>query len=246
MKRNPLVSKHGFIIGSESHKNTVKELKEVLRVFHRYSLEKNLSYWADLGTLLGVYRHRDIIPWDEDVDLAIRERDWIHLSNLWSSAGHHKAYLNRQGKPWHRWQYKNIVLCNTPLILLKFEGNDRKFKLRLASHVTYSWDISGVDLHRRKLVAGVEPDRSGDMIQAHRFGDGVIMAPKREYGEPYLCEKYGDDWRDWKNFLEREFHCPRNDDFGEITLDKFYQYCSRSRQSFLERPIKRPRSVFPS
>jgi len=32
----------------------------------------NVSFWMDGGTLLGSYRHHDLIPWDDNVDLVLR------------------------------------------------------------------------------------------------------------------------------------------------------------------------------
>lgn len=33
----------------------------------------NVTFWMDGGTLLGSYRHHNLIPWDDDVDLVLRQ-----------------------------------------------------------------------------------------------------------------------------------------------------------------------------
>lgn len=37
--------------------------------------EAQIPYWVDCGTCLGVYRHEGVIPWDNDIDIAILEPD---------------------------------------------------------------------------------------------------------------------------------------------------------------------------
>lgn len=86
----------------EKFKIECEALRAILHLFNRY----HILYWADCGTCLGAYRYRGVIPWDDDIDLAIllpdHENVKLALSELdsrkyqvqdWSNRGHPHTYL---------------------------------------------------------------------------------------------------------------------------------------------------------
>ncbi len=89
--------------GASDH---LKEDQEALRAVARAFERHNIPYWADCGTCLGAYRYRGIIPWDEDIDIAILQTDFDNARSAlreldpkkyvvydWSSRDKEKSYL---------------------------------------------------------------------------------------------------------------------------------------------------------
>lgn len=67
-------------------KLTSEELKEtiyrILCDFARYCDENGLYYTLCGGTLLGAVRHKDFIPWDDDIDVSMPRYDYMRLLEL--------------------------------------------------------------------------------------------------------------------------------------------------------------------
>lgn len=89
--------------GDENHLFEEKEcLKEVIALFAK----EKIIYWADCGTCLGAYRYGGVIPWDNDLDIAILQPDFQRAKKTlmaldpnkyqvqdWSSRGKKDSYL---------------------------------------------------------------------------------------------------------------------------------------------------------
>lgn len=65
----------GFLVHSMMKKVWATEM-DVLEIVIQLCERHNLQYYADWGTLLGTVRHGGFIPWDDDIDIAMRREDY--------------------------------------------------------------------------------------------------------------------------------------------------------------------------
>lgn len=56
--------------------------KVLFREFDSLCREHDITYWAIGGTLLGAVRHGTMIPWDDDIDVAITRQDLERLKDI--------------------------------------------------------------------------------------------------------------------------------------------------------------------
>lgn len=86
--------------------NTLKIEKEALADIGKLLNAAKITWWLDCGTCLGAYRYGGVIPWDDDVDIAVLVPDFdnvLHALNAldqkkyivqdWSSRDLPKSYI---------------------------------------------------------------------------------------------------------------------------------------------------------
>ena len=92
-------------------------LGTVLNMFNQHEI----PYMAISGTLLGIVRNNDYIPWDDDVDLAVDFSDYDNIMKLDEGLRFHGAYIDNRGLPWkegQRWWVLKIKNMENPSVFV--------------------------------------------------------------------------------------------------------------------------------
>ena len=105
----------GFCIQPMMKKAWAVEM-EVLSQVSAVCKKYEIPYFAVYGSLLGSVRHKGFIPWDDDIDIALKRQDYIRLINLLPSELPEGYFVNSYYTcETHRQPWASVV--NTEYIL---------------------------------------------------------------------------------------------------------------------------------
>lgn len=86
---------------------SIEVLHDVDLVCKKY----NIQYFADYGTLLGAVRHKGFIPWDDDIDIVMKRKDYIRFCKIANTLlSEEYEILNIHTQP--EWNHVNARIVN--------------------------------------------------------------------------------------------------------------------------------------
>ncbi|WP_165054679.1 MULTISPECIES: phosphorylcholine transferase LicD [unclassified Adlercreutzia] len=124
---------------------------DILKRFDAMCAKHNLEYFAVYGTVLGAIRHGGIIPWDDDIDIAMPRRDYERLAELVPlEFGDGFSLLNGQIDPRYPFCTSRIMKKGTEFRMLSMK--DCPFELGIFLDIFCFDNLPDDERARRRLV----------------------------------------------------------------------------------------------
>ena len=170
---------------------------DLLRVFSDFCRRHELRFFMGFGTLLGAVRHRDFVPWDDDVDILMPRPDFERLKKMWMEFSKPYFLQNEVSEVgvWYKGMMKfrrSDTTCLTPF------GYDRE-----EMNQGIGMDIMALDevaddptlRRRQKQAVGAWQRRLCGRRYACKMGYSENLCESREYIDGFLadCARFAGD-----------------------------------------------------
>jgi len=180
-----------------------KHLLQILQELDILLRAHGISYWLAYGTLLGALRTGSFIPWDEDIDIGVRDTDIEKvaqliplLENLGRKVPHSIHSIDSSHNAWSR-------ICNQCASIGCPVSKDRKKITLSCSPSLSSANSLHVDMfffgQGNGKVYGWEdarfwyPEKAIDHLSTIEFCGQMFPCPTNP--EDGIVSFYGEDWR---------------------------------------------------
>ncbi len=121
-----------MVYSDEELKKLHKVLIEILEVVVSVCETHNITYFLAEGTLLGAVRHHGIIPWDDDIDIAVPRKDYERLMKLLPEALPQGYYLQYTGNDRRYWlPFAKVRKMGTAFYETTWQGLSDKTKQQI-------------------------------------------------------------------------------------------------------------------
>ncbi len=164
----------------------VRELYQIMKDVHEVLTIKGIRYWVDAGTLLGAVRHKGLIPWDFDIDIAVdnaQYEEFVALKPIFQDLGYDFFYKYSG----YKIQSKAARL---DVLFMRIDENENMVKFASKQHLWRWGSRDGKPLHFK--IEEFFP------LREYSFGEIKVMGPLDPI--PYLNNTYGEGWQDFARY----------------------------------------------
>lgn len=213
--KNTMSSHQHISVKSDTFKRLQQIQLETLSIFHTFAEENDILYSLHGGSLMGYYWHKKMIPWDDDIDIIVRQSDITKIYKLWKSGKPIKSQKYNRG--YDNKHTRIIQLNNEDYEIMKndtlaFNKNFHRtlFKLRPVKHDCFHNVPGGIDIiycymapngilidswTPSRIAAGPTIFDPKEKFPEVDFNGVKTRAILPQFGKPFLDIVYTPKWR---------------------------------------------------
>lgn len=95
----------------------IKQIQlEILSEFTKFCDKNNIEYFLIYGTLLGAVRHQGYIPWDDDLDIAIKRDDYLRVIKEFNNYSKEYKFISYEVDKKFPYTFGKIMKNNTIIL----------------------------------------------------------------------------------------------------------------------------------
>lgn len=142
--------------------------------------ELGITYYAVGGTLLGAVRHGGFIPWDCDIDIALKRADYERLRKYYAEHGDDELFFD---------DYISEPNHLSPHALIRKKGTHVHFKTRVSEKYKPKYDGIYLDVFPLDEAPADEKLRKKQMSKIKRLRRLVEYKAGYVYTDTGMCKK---------------------------------------------------------
>lgn len=97
-------------------KEEIKKIElDMLKYIDKICLENNIKYTLIGGSLIGAIRHKGMIPWDDDIDIALTYEEYNKLMSILKNSNNSYVLLNHEINSDFYFSFTKLVYNKTQL-----------------------------------------------------------------------------------------------------------------------------------
>lgn len=172
-----------------TNETVVRRVYSLARILHN-SLEKlGICYWTSGGTSLGCVRHQGLIPWDDDLDLCVYQKDEGKLIGCLKRLLDDNDYelIVVEGFGYRVFHRTDSEMLPSEHQIHRYPFGDI-FVMKRKAEICYIVSVCGRTLYPEEYYYNKDIDN----MQKRLFGDIFLNCPGNV--EEYLERTYGENW----------------------------------------------------
>ncbi|WP_111976520.1 LicD family protein [Algibacillus agarilyticus] len=190
------------------HTQTLALGRDIIMQLSFFAAQINLPLVADFGTLLGLIRDKDIIAWDDDIDMSLPAGSHDALEgvlNSFISASQHEV----------EWRFERIVdKDKQPTSYLLMFTDPKGQLIEFKTSFSFRQNESGKSIHLPSLGMWYAPEVHFNATESILFHGVSVKTPVRP--NEYLTFLYGDWLIPKKNIQMSDYAHTQPVDFDDI------------------------------